>query len=78
LNENLHLDLPENGDYDTVAGYVLAHWGRVPAVGETFEAHNARFTALAATPTHLRRVGIELLQPSSASSNGDLHQDWVK
>jgi putative hemolysin len=79
LNEMLHLNLPENGDYDTVAGYVLAHWGRVPTVGETFEAHRARFTALAATPTHLRRIGIELLQPAPAAANGDpLHQDWVK
>jgi CBS domain containing-hemolysin-like protein len=78
LNEQLQLELPENGDYDTVAGYVLAHWGRVPTVGETFEAHNARFTALAATPTHLRRIGIELLQPASASNGDPLHQDWVK
>jgi CBS domain containing-hemolysin-like protein len=61
LNERLGLALPENGDFETIGGFVLAHLGRVPSVGETFESHNARFTALAATTTHIQRVGIELL-----------------
>jgi putative hemolysin len=64
VNQHLHLDLPENGDYDTVAGFVLAHLGRVPTSGESFQFSNARFTALNATPTHVQRVGIELLTPS--------------
>jgi putative hemolysin len=77
LNERLELDLPENGDFDTVAGFVLTHWGRVPTVGESFESHDVKFTAVAATPTHVRRVGIELLKPSAR--NGDVMQhDWVK
>ena len=77
LNVKLQLELPENDDYDTVAGFVLSHWGRVPNVGDTFVSHDARFTALAATPTHVRRVGIELLKPSA--HNGDpMHHDWVK
>lgn len=70
LNAHLPLNLPENGDYDTVAGFVLAHMGRVPTVGETFESHNARFTALAATPTHIQRVGIELLPATAYDGDG--------
>ncbi len=61
LNEQLGLTLPEDDDFDTIAGFLLAQLGHVPRVGETFEAHDARFTALAATPTHVQRVGIELL-----------------
>jgi len=61
LNEDLDLDLPEDEEFDTVGGFVLAMLGRVPQVGESFESHAARFTALAATPTHVQRVGIELL-----------------
>ena len=71
LNERLGLTLPENGDFETIGGFVLAHLGRVPSVGETFESHKARFTALAATPTHIQRVGIELLAeapPQSAAA----------
>ncbi len=37
-NEEMELDLPE-GDYETVAGFVLSHLGRIPSEGEQF-THN--------------------------------------
>ena len=61
LNEELGLTLPEDEEFDTIAGFVLASLGRVPALGDSLESHKARFTALATTPTHVQRVGIELL-----------------
>ncbi|MHC4414198.1 MAG: hemolysin family protein [Planctomycetota bacterium] len=76
LNERLGLALPEDGDFDTVGGFVLAQLGRVPSVGETFEAHNARFTALAASPRHVQRVGIELL--GAPSPNGEPWEEGTK
>lgn len=69
LNEQWGLDLPENEEFDTIGGFVLATFGRVPEVGEVFESHAARFTALAATPTHVQKVGIERLSP--ANGNGE-------
>ncbi|MHC5002271.1 MAG: hemolysin family protein [Planctomycetota bacterium] len=68
LNEELGLALPENEEFDTVGGFIMAHLGRVPAAGESFEAYNARFTALEASPTHVQKIGIELLE--AAKSNG--------
>jgi CBS domain containing-hemolysin-like protein len=62
LNERLGLRLPEDADFDTVGGFVLAKLGHVPSAGETFESHDARFTALATAPTHVQRVAIELLR----------------
>jgi CBS domain containing-hemolysin-like protein len=35
VNEELELDLPE-GDYETVAGFVLSHLGHIPTQGEQF------------------------------------------
>jgi putative hemolysin len=67
LNERLGLDLPEDAEFDTIAGFVLATLGRVPTDGETFESHNARFTALETTPTHVRKVGVELLDPPNGN-----------
>jgi len=32
-----------NSDFDTVAGWVLHHLGRVPAAGDSFRAHFGRF-----------------------------------
>jgi len=69
LNAKLRLNLPEDQDYDTIAGFVLAQLGHVPRIGEIVEVGRSRFTALIATPTSLKRVGIELLpeqQPDQA------------
>jgi CBS domain containing-hemolysin-like protein len=61
LNAQLGLRLPEDEDYDTIGGFVLSQLGRVPEANESFEAHDARFTAVAVTPTHVERVRIERL-----------------
>lgn len=64
LNYELSLTLPEDEEYDTVAGFMLAQFGRVPDEGESFESHNARFTAAVTTPTHIQKAAIELLEPA--------------
>jgi putative hemolysin len=73
LNDRLGLSLPEDDDYETIGGYLLANLGHVPVVGETFESHNARFITTEATPTHVVRVAIELLQPVPSNGNADNH-----
>ena len=70
LNEQLGLDLPEDADFDTIAGFVLSELGRVPSPGDSFESHNARFTTIEASETHIQRVGVELLHDQHQSSNG--------
>ncbi len=59
LNEALALDLPEDAEYDTVAGFVLARLGRVPDVGEGLSLETARITVLEATSTVIERLRIE-------------------
>ncbi|MCZ6835291.1 MAG: hemolysin family protein [Planctomycetota bacterium] len=66
LNDALGLKLPEDADYDTVAGFVLAQLGRVPKKGDSFEAKGARFIALEASPTTVQRIAVELLEPVEA------------
>jgi putative hemolysin len=39
----LHIPLPDNRDYETVAGYVLSHLNHIPNTGEKFEAQGWRF-----------------------------------
>ncbi|WP_457154052.1 hemolysin family protein [Mesorhizobium sp. P5_C1] len=43
MAEILGFDLPENRDYETVAGYVLAHMHHLPATGECVDAQGWRF-----------------------------------
>jgi putative hemolysin len=41
-NEELGLNLP-GGDYETVAGFILSHLGRIPKQGEQFKYQNLKF-----------------------------------
>ncbi|MBE0431681.1 MAG: HlyC/CorC family transporter [Dehalococcoidia bacterium] len=41
-NEELQLNLPD-GDYETVAGFILSHLGRIPRQGEQFKYQNLKF-----------------------------------
>ncbi|MCC6673193.1 MAG: HlyC/CorC family transporter [Planctomycetes bacterium] len=68
VNEALHLQLPEDGDYDTIAGFVFARLGRIPNQGETFQAEGAEFRILAADQRRIRRLRIRVLQPEPSDA----------
>lgn len=70
VNERLGLSLPEDGDFDTVAGFLLDRFGRVPAKGERDEVPEACFTVLAASPTRIDRVSIELRETAGTERGG--------
>ncbi len=71
LNEQLGLDLPEDGEYDTIAGFVLAELGRIPARGDVFESPSARFTMLEASQRTIERLRVEVLEPVTVKRNGN-------
>jgi putative hemolysin len=71
VNERAGLSLPEDGDFDTVAGFLLDRFGRVPEVGEREELPEATFVVLAASPTKIERVAIELRDAAGASGTGE-------
>ncbi len=65
VNERLNLDLPEDGDFDTIGGFVFSELGHVPVVGEQIVRGNVRITVVEATNRRIERVRIEVLQPRS-------------
>ena len=56
----------EGDGYETVGGYLLAHIGRVPAVGETFEVDGLSIEVLEAERRRINRVRIRRLMPEPA------------
>ena len=60
VNEALGLDLPEEEDYETLAGHVLAHFGRFPRAGEGFEEAGVRFQVTEATDRRVLSVRVQL------------------
>jgi CBS domain containing-hemolysin-like protein len=60
-NERLGLSLPDDGDYDTVAGLVFHELGRIPSVGEQITYNGVRFTVLEASRRRIERLRLERL-----------------
>lgn len=67
LAERLEIALPEDREYDTAAGFLLAHFGRVPATGEVASIDGWRFIVLDAVPTHIRRIRVERAAEASTA-----------
>jgi magnesium and cobalt transporter len=66
LVERLGLNI-EEGEFETVGGYVLARVGRVPAVGETFRFDGLEVAILEAERRRIHKVRIRRLPPEPAS-----------
>jgi len=61
LAEQLGLNIPDDLDYDTVAGLVFSELGYIPPVGETLRAYGAEFTVLAADERKITKVRVRRL-----------------
>jgi CBS domain containing-hemolysin-like protein len=63
LNERLDLHLPDEEDYDTVAGFIFSTLGHFPEVGESVdfehEGTKVRLTVIAVTRRRIERVHVE-------------------
>lgn len=56
LNEELHWQLPESDDYETVAGYVLHHTGSIPEDGQRIVIGEVEFEIVRATNRQIESV----------------------
>lgn len=70
LNELFPLGLPEDGDYETLGGFLSAWLGRIPRVGETIDHAHARFTVLDGTDRAVGRLLVELRAPGPEGPEG--------
>jgi len=61
-NEELKLNLP-GGDYETVAGFILSHLGRIPKQGEHFKYQSLKFVI-----TEMRGMKIEKVMVTKETS----------
>lgn len=71
LNRRFALGLPEDGDFDTVGGFIFAQKGSMPSPGESIDWHNLRFTVLNADARVVKRLRIDRVDPGS---NGEHHR----
>ena len=68
LNERFEWDLPEDGDYDTIGGFVLSELGRVPRSRESLTWGKLRITVLKAGKRKIHRLRIEVDETLAAAT----------
>ena len=58
FNDELGVELPEDEEYDTIAGFILATIGHVPLQGEIIETNGMKITAIRVSETKIIRLSI--------------------
>jgi CBS domain containing-hemolysin-like protein len=61
VNEHLPHDLPEDGDFVTVSGWIGHIFGKIPDVGEQKESNGYNITVLKKSDQNIEAVKLELL-----------------
>jgi CBS domain containing-hemolysin-like protein len=61
VNGHLPQDLPEDGDFDTVSGWLGDIFGKIPEVGEQKESSGYNITVLKKSEQNIESVKLELL-----------------
>ena len=72
LNDELDLELPEDGDYETIGGLVFSRLGRIPAVGETCRQDNVGIYVVGSEARRITRLRLDI---DSETSDGDDQPD---
>ncbi len=61
LNERYDLGLSEEGEYDTLAGYIIDRYGGIPAVGTTIESEGKEIKILKSTSSRVELAKVRIL-----------------
>ena len=68
LESEYGIEIPADGEFETLAGFILFRRGEIPKVGEVVEYQGRRYTVLEMERNRIARVRVEKLPVSSAPS----------
>lgn len=71
FNDEVGVALPEDGDYDTIGGWVFASLGRIPDEGEELELEGMIVQVVNAAKTHIEKLRFVLPKPVGGGRNGN-------
>lgn len=63
LTSRLGIELPTDGQVDTLGGFVFSYLGRIPVTGEQFQIGNIQFTVLEAMKRRVVRLRLTIIDP---------------
>lgn len=59
LNDQMHLDIPDTEDYETIGGFVFGLFGRQPVEGESVDYDSVKFTIKSIEGGRLHMIAID-------------------
>jgi CBS domain containing-hemolysin-like protein len=68
LNERLHLGLPLSGEYQTLGGFLLYQWQRIPIEGETRQYGDCELTVMETVGPRLDQIRIHRIETASSKA----------
>jgi CBS domain containing-hemolysin-like protein len=71
LETQYHVTLPSDQGFETLAGFMLAQFQRIPKPGDSFEYDGRRFTVQEMENRRIARALIEAVEPQAAERAGD-------
>jgi putative hemolysin len=69
LNTELGVNLPEDGDFETVGGFVFSLLGKIPVVGEQCEHENISLQVIGAEPRRITRLRLHIRPTETAGAD---------
>ncbi len=66
LNDKYHLDIPEEDEYQTIAGYILYSTGQIPAKGTILELENLRMEIIEKSANRLELIRVTVIPDQEA------------
>jgi len=70
LESEYGIEIPADGGFETLAGFLLYERGEIPRVGDAVEYQGRRYTVLEMERNRVARVRIEKTRPSHGSEPG--------
>jgi CBS domain containing-hemolysin-like protein len=68
LESEYAIEIPAEGQFETLAGFVLFHRGEIPRAGQSVEYQGRRYTVLEMERNRIARVRVEKIPVSGAAS----------
>lgn len=74
INDTYHLNIDEDDDYQTIAGYVLHATGFIPAQGESVVLGNLHIEVLKKSANRLELLRVTVVDPDTKDADNTQHQ----
>ena len=72
VEQRFHLTFEDDGDFDTLAGFLVSEFDRIPQVGETLEHQGVRFTVEQADERRVLSVRADVLHGAGEAADASM------